>query len=707
MPESEVSLKNPGTPRTSTPAVFPGTAAGEVPVLEPEGGGFTLRWKGRTILSHSSGRPCCGLGRTDFSYRIRHGMYRVRRDRRLSWTWAGAWTSRRLGNGGLEIEFPGLAAFELSVKEGRLRLEPRAVDAAAGRLDLRLSLDPREALYGCGEQFSYLELRGKRLRLQVSEPGVGRGPNYVKLIADLHSGIGGWRDNTYLPMPVFVGSRGLSVLAETDAFAIFDFRRRGEALLSFREIPRAVEIGFSDGLAGAVSDLSGRLGRQPAAPDWCQEGVWLGIQGGREVVESKLEKALRAGARVAAVWCQDWQGIRRTGLGKQLYWNWEWDRDLYPEPEAFTASLRARGVRFLGYVNPMNALDSPQYREGAARGFYVKDREGRPLVVETASFRIAALDLSNPGARLWYKEILRSNLAAGGLDGWMADFGEYLPPEGVLASGEDPRRRHNPYAADWAALVREALVEAGAEGRCVVFHRSGWLGTPRQAQIVWAGDQLVNFMRDHGLPSVLVAGLSAGMSGIGQWHFDVGGFISAAWIRRDRELLARSAEFAAFTPFFRSHEGINPGANVQFDSDPETLSRFSRMTRVYAALAPYHKALAREYRETGLPPIRLPALQYPDSPEARAARDQYLYGRDMMVAPALRRGLRSRRVRLPEDDWIGLWDGAARGGGVFRAPAPFGEPPVWYRRSSPFAGLFETVANAARGTESLRPGRSA
>jgi alpha-glucosidase len=184
------------------------------------------------------------------------------------------------------------------------------------------------------------------------------------------------------------------------------------------------------------------------------------------------------------------------------------------------------------------------------------------------------------------------------------------------------------------------------------------------------------------------------MCGVGMWHFDVGGFLSLAWIRRDREVLARSAEFAAFTQFFRSHEGINPRANVQFDTDAESLAHFSRMTRVYAALAPYHRALGEEYRSTGLPPLRLPALHYPDSAEALAAEGQYLYGRDLMVAPVLRRGVRSRRVRLPEDEWVQLWTGEARRGGSFRAAAPLGEPPVWYRRSSPFAELFSSIAGS-------------
>ena len=46
--------------------------------------------------------------------------------------------------------------------------------------------------------------------------------------------------------------------------------------------------------------------------------------------------------------------------------------------------------------------------------------------------------------------------------GWMADFGEALPCEGVaLHDGREACAYHNQYPVDWAVINREALRRAG------------------------------------------------------------------------------------------------------------------------------------------------------------------------------------------------------------------------------------------------------
>lgn len=667
--------------------------------IQEDGESFCLSFKGRPLLRHSLRRPCLGIGRGEGRIETEHGMYKIRGEGLLSWSEARAFTLRTAAADHVSVDFPGLAGLEARVEAGRLVLRLKAVDAAANRLAIRLLTRAEESLYGCGEQFSHARLNGRRFPLWVSEPGVGRGNNYVKVLADLHSGRGGSPTHSYFPQPSFVSSGGLWCLAEASSYAVFDFRHREAAELSFWQLPEALVIGLEPDWASALADFTDLLGRQSPLPAWAYEGIWLGLQGGRKVVEGKLERALAAGLRVGALWCQDWQGIRMTPYGKQLFWNWECDEDLYPDPRGFIEGLHARGIRFLGYNNPFLAADAPQYAEALSRGYFVRDAEGSAYLTTTTTFPVSLLDLSNPDARAWIKAIIQRNMLGLGLDGWMADFGEYLPTEGRLASGEDPFLAHNLYPVEWARVNREAIEEAGAEGSALFFCRSGYTGSTRQAPLFWAGDQLVDFLPDAGLPTLVVAGVSAAMSGVGNWHFDIGGFLSVAWIRRSRELLLRSAELAAFTQVMRSHEGINPPVNAQFDSDPGILAHFARMTRVHSALRPYHEACAAEYAASGLPPIRPLSLHYGPDSEGRGAErrrpDRYLYGRDLLVAPVLRRGLRSRRLDLPRDDWVHLWSGKVYGGGPARVDAPFGEPPVFWRANSPFAALFREIAAVA------------
>src|SRR6187200_3089164 len=55
--------------------------------------------------------------------------------------------------------------------------------------------------------------------------------------------------------------------------------------------------------------------------------------------------------------------------------------------------------------------------------------------------------------------------------------------------------------------------------------------------------------------------------------------------------------------------------------------------------------------------IRAMWLHYPDDPKAVATGDQYLWGRDLLVAPVVEKGAKSRRVYLPEGTWFDWWTG--------------------------------------------------
>jgi len=301
------------------------------------------------------------------------------------------------------------------------------------------------------------------------------------------------------------------------------------------------------------------------------------------------------------------------------------------------------------------------------------------------------VDLWNPDAFEWIKAVIKRNMIGIGMAGWMADFGEYLPVDAVLHGGVDGLLAHNEYPVLWARANAEAVRESGKEGRICFFMRSGWAGSATHAQGFWAGDQLVNWSQDDGLPSVIPAGISAGISGMGNWHFDIGGYTTVAWIKRSRECFMRWAELAAFTPVMRTHEGNRPESNAQFYSDPALLSHFARMASAWTALAPYHQALADEYAETGLPPIRHPWIHYEKDSELRRLQYQYMYGRDMLIAPVSRPDRDLWEAWLPDDEWVHLWTSREFRGGAVTIDSPLGYPPVFYRVASPWAGLFDNL----------------
>ncbi|HMF31697.1 MAG TPA: alpha-glucosidase, partial [Candidatus Lokiarchaeia archaeon] len=153
------------------------------------------------------------------------------------------------------------------------------------------------------------------------------------------------------------------------------------------------------------------------------------------------------------------------------------------------------------------------------------------------------------------------------------------------------------------------------------------------------------------------------------------------------------AEHGAFTVTLRTHEGNCPPISWQFDSDEETLTHFARMTRIFVHLKPYSLAVLDEYYSTGSPTIRHPILHYEEDRVLLKIKTEYLYGRDLLVAPVLKPKKTSWKVYLPEDEWIHVWTSRRYGKGWHVVPAPLGQIPVFYRASSTFADLFQGIKN--------------
>jgi alpha-glucosidase/alpha-D-xyloside xylohydrolase len=74
-------------------------------------------------------------------------------------------------------------------------------------------------------------------------------------------------------------------------------------------------------------------------------------------------------------------------------------------------------------------------------------------------------------------------------------------------------------------------------------------------------------------------------------------------------------------------------------------------------LLPYNYTLVREACDTGVPPMRALWLHYPGDPEAVKLGNEYLWGRDMLVAPVVEKGATNRHLYLPAGTWYDWWTG--------------------------------------------------
>ena len=583
----------------------------------------------------------------------------------------------------------------LYLTEGRVRLETQYDGdrmklsflglSIYDKLWLRIPALPGEAVFGTGETFSEFNLRGESTTVWVSEHINAK--QVATKIAKKFFRIGSPEKKkkfhkyaSYYVQPTFLSSRRYFFHAEASSISRFDFSDPHEHCVEINALS-PVYFGFGDNFEALLTNLTDLIGRQPTLPDWVFDGEILGIQGGTEIMDQKLQTALDHGMKVAGVWIQDWEGRRVTAVGKQLFWNWEWDKELYPDLDKRIREYGEKGVKVLGYCNPFLAVEKPLYQIAADNGYCVKDAEGDDYLVTITTFPAAMVDLTNPDAYNWIKDIIKTNMIEFGLAGWMADFGEYLPTDCVLFSGEDPVTVHNLWPTLWAKVNREALQESGMEGKLMFFTRAGYTDTVKYSTMMWNGDNHVDFSYDLGLPSVIPAMLSLTCCGFGLSHSDIGGYTTFFNLKRSEELLMRWREMNAFSSVLRGHEGLNPDLNAQFDASEAVLRHGAAMSAIHAALKPYLMEADRYNHEKGVGVVR-PLFFYYNEQRAYLEMHEYLLGRDVLVAPVITEGAVTREVYLPDDIWIHAPSGTEFRGGVYTVSAPIGAIPVFYRKNA-------------------------
>ena len=547
-----------------------------------------------------------------------------------------------------------------------------------------------EAVFGGGEQYRQLNLRGERVVNFVAEHIKASTIVEKALLPRAlyrpkpHSQIG-----SYAPMPVFTTSAKRMIIFDTAADGFSEFG--GVFCFSFDACPKSMTVLRAKSFEALARAYAKLVPNRQYLPDWCRNGLILSAQGGTQRIEEVCSKMLDAGAKVSAVWSQDWSGEIRTVMGKQVWWNWEVDEKLYPNLKEAIARLNAKGVKFLGYINPYLVKDSRLYTLCRERGWLITHIDGSVYHIKSTTFDAGMIDLTNPEAAQFTKDVLiRQNMLDLGMSGWMADFGEYLPADCVLHDG-DPAALHNAWPVMWARLNREAIEESGRTD-AFFFTRSGYVGIQTWAPIMWNGDQHTDYTRDYGMPCVLPASFSLGFSGVGLVHCDIGGFFSFTKMKRDDTLFIRWMEMGAFSALMRTHESIRPWANSQ-PYDDRVLPYAVKLTNVHAALAPYLKDCVAQVND-GVPVLR-PDFWAENDYKKHRDTDCYFLGDDLFVAPVFTRGAKARKVSLPKGEWVHFWTGERyEGGKTCRVNAPLGEIPVFYRAGSKYADVFQKAAQA-------------
>lgn len=398
---------------------------------------------------------------------------------------------------------------------------------------------------------------------------------------------------------------------------------------------------------------------------------------------------------------------RRRGLPLDVvvadFFHWphlgdfRFDEEFWPDPAAMVAELREHGVELMVSVWPQISLESENYDHLAANNLLVRTERGIgvQMAFEAPSM---FLDVTNPEARERLWELCRRNYAELGIRLFWLDEAE--PEYG--AYDFDHYRYHlgpnvkigNLYPQLYSRAFYEGQRAAGQE-EVVNLVRCAWAGSQRYGALAWSGDISSTFAD---LRRQITAGIHMGVAGIAWFTTDIGGFHDGD-VRDEefRELFVRWFQFGTFCPVMRLHGDRLPyeevtaadgsrrlrsgGPNELWSYGEEVYPILERYVHLREALRPYTREVMAIAHREGQPVMRGLFHDFPADPVAWDVADQFLFGPDVLVAPVVTAGARSREVYLPAGArWVDAATGEEHDGGRWlTVAAPLDVVPVFLR----------------------------
>jgi alpha-D-xyloside xylohydrolase len=519
--------------------------------------------------------------------------------------------------------------------------------------------------------------------------------------------------STYKPIPFFMSTTGYGLWVDTTGEATFDMNASDGREIAVDVTAAKLRIVLFTGpefpgILERFTALAGRAGVPPywAFAPWKSRDYHQNEAQVKEDVDRNRELGLPASVIVID---SPWE---------ETYNDYTFNPKQFDDPAGMVKYIHAQGYKLVLWHTPwINSKSDPptevgfegkiaplaeNYQFAADQNLFVKNANGSPWVGRWWKGEGSLIDFTYPKAKQWWQDQVRQAIAAGA-DGFKDDDAEgaFFGDQVKFADGTDPRVMRNRYGVLYNNAVEE-LIQKDLKGNGVLFARSVTVGA-NGIGFLWGGDNEASFSPLNGLPSVVTAGLGAGLSGMPLWAADLGGYEGLDDTPNAR-LLERWTEVAAFSPLMEvmSSKNISPW-NFDSKSAPgshEALDVYRKYAVLHMSLFPYRYAAAEEAAKTGMPIMRALVLNWQDDRRARTAKDEYMFGPDFLVAPVIDEGTQ-RAVYLPAGAWVDYWTGKAESGGKVVIADPAADAiPVWARAGAVIAKIPEDVMTLVPEKES-------
>lgn len=384
---------------------------------------------------------------------------------------------------------------------------------------------------------------------------------------------------------------------------------------------------------------------------------------------------------------------------------WKFDPVYWPDPDGMVRELKEMGIELMVSIWPTVDKTCENYEEMLEKGYLIRTERGFRVGLDFQGATIH-YDATNPAAREYVWDKARRNYYEKGIRVFWLDEAE---PEYTAYDFDNYRyylgtdlQIGNLYPVYYARTFYEGMEREGQEN-IVNLLRCAWAGSQKYGALVWSGDIASSF---ESMKNQLAAGLNMGLAGIPWWTTDIGGFHGGdPNDPKFRELFVRWFEWGTFCPVMRLHGDREPrqpqhgttggasccsgAANEVWSYGGEVYEICRKYMELREKMRPYTRKIMEEAHEKGTPVMRTLFYMYPEDPLCWEVEDAYFYGPDILAAPILHAGQRSRSVYLPGDeDWVEYATGREyRGGQRIEADVPLDTMPVFVRKSAMADGL--------------------
>lgn len=430
-----------------------------------------------------------------------------------------------------------------------------------------------EKFYGFGERYNGIEKRGETVDIYVYNQYQNQG------------------ERSYLAVPFFYSSKGYGLYLDSTYYAQFDMADSDPNQYTFTVntsgddpvLDYYIISGTPEEVIGGYSELSGK---PQDMPKWAF-GLWMSANewDRQSEVLSAVENAEAYDIPASVVVLEQWSDENTFYIfndstytakpggeafsGSDFTYSEKW-----PDPASMVDTIHDNGMKVLLWQIPVLKYTDYAWEQKdndeaymIEQGYAVGDGEGGQYRIPSSGWfgNSLLLDFTNPDAVDWWMSKRAYLFDDIGIDGFKTDGGEMVWGRNTsFYDGSDGLEMRNEYPNAYIEAYYDFTEENTGTG--MTFSRAGTAGV-QSTGVFWAGDQSSTF---DALQDSISAGLSAGISGIPFWGWDLAGFTGDF---PTAELYKRSTQAAAFAPIMQFHsEKANPSPSEDFKNSSVSVS---------------------------------------------------------------------------------------------------------------------------------------